>query len=279
MPGSESAGGGGSVINKMSIRVHPTSHPQILSHLIQGQPVVPMAMVNEWCLGIAKALSTSEAAFSVRDLSVLKGIQPEHFEGIGDWLDIDCEVSEAGDLLDMTVKSADGAANYHLSIEVDAGAEPGSISVSEPEPEKELDLDKWEWTPKRIYEEFLFHGEKLQVVKQLLGVSEEGCRGMLQMPDETDLERWRVAMLDGGLQLALLWERKRSGLASLPTKFGRLQWYQAAKQEGPVTCDLILQKATKLAATWSIVFTDVEKHIIAKMEDVNIHVLLGKTAT
>jgi hypothetical protein len=142
----------------------------------------------------------------------------------------------------------------------------------------ELKLGKWEWTPKRIYEEFLFHGEKLQVVKQLLGVSEAGCRGMLQMPDDANPARWRVAMLDGGLQFALLWERRRSGLASLPTKLGRLQWYQAVMKEGPVTCELILQKASKLAATWSIVFTDVEKQIIARMEDVNIHVLLGKTS-
>ena len=48
------------------------------------------------------------------------------------------------------------------------------------------------------------------------------------------------------------------------------------KLEGPVICELILKKATKLAATWSIVFTNVEKQIIATMEDVNIHVLLGK---
>jgi NAD(P)-dependent dehydrogenase (short-subunit alcohol dehydrogenase family)/acyl carrier protein len=267
----DGASGGGSGIKTLSIRVHPTSHPQILSHLIQDQPVVPMAMVNEWCLSIATALNAPGASLSVRDLSVLKGIQAENFQGIGDWLDIDCNRNESGDLLDMVVKGADGTVHYQMSIGVDADA-----SQAQTELKPVLKLDKWEWTPKRIYEEFLFHGEKLQVVKQLLGVSEAGCRGLLQMPDETDLRRWRVAMLDGGLQLALLWERKRSGLASLPTKFGRLQWYQAARQEGPVTCDLILQKASKLAATWSIVFTDMEKQIIAKLEDVSIHVLLGK---
>jgi hypothetical protein len=124
----------------------------------------------------------------------------------------------------------------------------------------------------------LFHGEKLQVVKQLLGISEAGCRALLQMPDDSDLARWRVAMMDGGLQLALLWERKRSGLASLPTKLGRMHWHQATRTEGPVTCELILKKATKLAATWSIVFTNVEKQIIATMEDVSIHVLLAKAS-
>ena len=99
------------------------------------------------------------------------------------------------------------------------------------------------------------------------------------MPDGSSLERWRVALLDGGLQLALLWERQRSGLASLPTRFGHLRWHQAEKSEGPVVCELILQKATKLATTWSIVFTNMEKQIIATMEDVNIHVLMGKSST
>ena len=98
------------------------------------------------------------------------------------------------------------------------------------------------------------------------------------MPDETDLERWRVALLDGGLQLALLWERKRSGLASLPTRLGKMHWYEAAKPGGPVTCELMLKKATNLVATWSIVFTNVEKQIIATMEDVNIHVLLASAS-
>jgi malonyl CoA-acyl carrier protein transacylase len=263
---------GGSNIKQMSIRVQSVSHPQILSHLIQGKPVVPLAMVSEWCLGIATALNPGARALSVRDLSVLKGIQLEDFEGVGDWLTVGCERDEASGLINMAVKGDDGTVYYQLSIEIDAELE------SEPGLKSELKLGKWEWTPKRIYEEFLFHGEKLQVVKQLLGVSEAGCRGMLQMPDDANPARWRVAMLDGGLQFALLWERRRSGLASLPTKLGRLQWYQAVMKEGPVTCELILQKASKLAATWSIVFTDVEKQIIARMEDVNIHVLLGKTS-
>ena len=80
-------------------------------------------------------------------------------------------------------------------------------------------------------------------------------------------------MLDGGLQLALLWERKRSGLASLPTKFGQMNWHYSVLPKGPITCELMLKKATKLAATWSIVFTNVEQQIIATMEDVSIHVL------
>ena len=277
MPGN---GSSGTKVKQMAIRVHSSLHPQISSHLIQGQPVVPLAMVNEWCLGIAKALNPSVSVVSVRDLNVLKGIQLEAFDGEGDWLNIDCERSSSGELLNMEVTDAEGVVHYQLSIELGGeklyknNGESGALSESTKSAEV-LKLDKWEWTPKHIYKELLFHGEKLQVVKQLLGVSASGCRGMLQMPDTADVD-WRVAMLDGGLQLALLWERHRSGLASLPTRFGHLHWHMTEKLEGPVICELILKKATKLAATWSIVFTNVEKQIIATMEDVNIHVLLGK---
>ncbi len=257
----------------MAIRVHPSVHPQIQSHLIQGQPVVPLAMVNEWCLAIATALNPSARVVSVRDLSVLKGIQLKHFDSTGDWLTVNCEINDAGDLLNMTVTDEDGTPHYQLGIELGSGSD----QVAEPDSPAAMELESWEWGPEKIYKDFLFHGEALQVVKKLLGVSEIGCSGMLQMPDGSDLERWRVALLDGGLQLALLWERHRSGLASLPTKFGHLRWHQAEKSEGPVVCELILQKATRLAATWSIVFTNVEKQIIATMEDVNIHVLMGKS--
>ena len=57
-----------------------------------------------------------------------------------------------------------------------------------------------------------------------------------------------------------------------------MHWYEAAKPGGPVTCELMLKKATNLVATWSIVFTNVEKQIIATMEDVNIHVLLASAS-
>ena len=259
-------------IKKMGLRVHSSRHPQILSHLIQGAPVVPLALVNQWGLAIASALNPSATVTSVRDLNVLKGVQLEAFDGVGDWLSIECEKSATGDSLEMTITDTDDIPRYRLTIDLD------TQDTEEPVHTAEMKLDKWEWTPKHIYEELLFHGEKLQVVKQLLGISEAGCRGMLQMPDETDLERWRVALLDGGLQLALLWERKRSGLASLPTRLGKMHWYEAAKPGGPVTCELMLKKATNLVATWSIVFTNVEKQIIATMEDVNIHVLLASAS-
>jgi NAD(P)-dependent dehydrogenase (short-subunit alcohol dehydrogenase family) len=273
--GSQDDGNKGERISHMAIRVHVSEHPQISSHLIQDQPVVPLTLVNEWGMSIAAALNPSAGIVGVRDLNVLKGIQLAAFETTGDWLTINCERSESGDLLNMAVMSSEGIAHYKLAIQLgDKLDVQGAIKkLPEPEARDVMKLDDWEWTPKRIYEEFLFHGEKLQVVKQLLGVSEGGCRALLQMPDESDLARWRVAMLDGGLQLALLWERKRSGLASLPTKFGEMNWHHAALPEGPVTCELILKKATKLAATWSIVFTNVEKQIIATMEDVSIHVL------
>ncbi len=277
MPGDDS-GGIDAEIKQLAIRVHSSFHPQISSHLIQGKPVVPLAMVNEWCLSIAAALNPSVQVMSVRDLSVVKGIQLEAFDGMGDWLNIDVKTGDTDGLLNMEVTDTNGVVHYQLSIELGGknGSEPEQAAESVASQEA-VEMDKWEWTPKRIYEEFLFHGEKLQVVKQLLGVSAEGCKGMLQMPDVKDID-WRVAMLDGGLQLALLWERHRSGFASLPTRFGHLHWYMTEKLEGPVVCELMLKKATKLAATWSIVFTDVEKQIIATMEDVNIHVLASKLA-
>ena len=271
-------------IKDMSIRVHVSQHPQIASHLIQGEPVVPLALVNEWGLSVAAALFPSLTIVRVRDLSVLKGIQLEAFDAEGDWLSISCEDHpfEANDihLLNLAVTDSTGVPRYKLSIELSEKSdnEVSADEAAESEAAAAMTFDNWEWTPKRIYEDYLFHGEKLQVVKQLLGVSEAGCRALLQMPDDSDLARWRVAMLDGGLQLALLWERKRSGLASLPTKFGRMQWHKAARQEDPVTCELMLKKATDLVATWTIVFTNVEKQIIATMEDVNIHVLLEKAS-
>ena len=255
---------------QMAIRVHQSSHPQISSHLIKGQAIVPMVMVNEWSLAIGRALNPFARVVSVRDLRVLKGIQLSAFDTTGDWITVNCIPNDAGDVLNTTMSDVQGNALYQLGLEI------ANINdaVVEPALPKAGDLGPWDWSPEKIYQDFLFHGEELQVVKELLGVSANGCKGLLQMPDESNLEHWRVALLDGGLQLALLWERHRSGSASLPTRLGHVTWYQTEKSEGPITCDLVLQKTTKLATTWSMVFTNVEKQTVAWMENVNIHVLM-----
>ena len=155
------------------------------------------------------------------------------------------------------------------------GRADGKEKISEPYVQETKVLSPWKLAIDRIYQDQLFHGKDLQVIKKLLGTSDTDCLGLLQMSREIDLSSWRVAMVDGGLQLALLWERHRSGLPSLPTGFGSLHWHTSDRTDEPVTCELILQSATKLAATWSMVFANARQEIIATMDDVIIHVLPG----
>jgi malonyl CoA-acyl carrier protein transacylase len=256
-------------IAPIAIRVHKSQHQLITSHEIQDQPVVPLAMVSEWCLRIATAFYPKAYIAEVSGLKVLKGIQLKTFAGIGDWLDVVCEEIGA-DHLNMMVKNPDGTPYYQMSISLTK-----TEAASEPYVQEEKSLPPWKLATDRIYKDLLFHGKDLQVVKKLLGSSDTDCMGLLQMPDEFDLSSWRVAMVDGGLQLALLWERHRSGLPSLPTGFGNLHWHTSDKTDEPITCELVLQSATKLAATWSMVFANAKQEIIATMDDVIIHVLPG----
>ena len=154
---------------------------------------------------IAAALNPGRRIVGTRDLSVLKGIQLDSFNGVGDWLSVDADMDEGGDLLTMAVETPGGTAHYKLCVELNENREENSRAYAP----ADLELGAWKWIPKQIYKDYLFHGEALQVVKQLLGVSDTGCRGVLQMPDDADDKTHRVAMLDGGLQLALLWERQR----------------------------------------------------------------------
>jgi hypothetical protein len=135
----------------------------------------------------------------------------------------------------------------------------------------ELDnLSPWDCNKASIYGEKLFHGKHFQVIRDLEGISERGCSGILQKG--TSLNKrdimWKsdVAILDGGLQLAGLWMKEQTRYDSLPMGFGSLRLYKYSIYKTQIDCQLILKERRKSQTTWDLIYYDNKKEVVAEIK-------------
>lgn len=220
------------------LAVSRRAHPEIASHVIGGSPVVPVAIVHEW---LVRKVSTELLALPcVRclDLSVLRGIKLEHYDGAGDLLRIGARVEvDAGQCLRsgfeqsfaLTVHDAAGALRYRARARCTRTPLP-----SWPAP-AHATLPALE-TP--VYGPGgMFHGPMFQVASGVAcGEGEASCSlaGALDVGWTGDQWRTDPAVIDGALQLAGLWSRSRRGGEWLPTGIGEIEVYSPGLLRGPL---------------------------------------------
>ena len=138
-------------------------------------------------------------------------------------------------------------------------------------------LVPWSLDLSKIYNDLLFHGPDFHVIKSLEGVSEEGSvatlTGTRQMGWPGDLWKTDVAAIDGGLQLARLWGIHIIGKKSLPTSIGAYYSFHEGLVEGPINCELYGHNVRNERTISDISFYSEGGDLVAKMCDVEMHVL------
>jgi len=257
--------------------VHKSTHAYIQSHTIRGKAVVPMMMANEWCLRIAATLAAkpdARKALGTRNLKILKGILLENYEDGGDWLRILFQNSDTENEIDFIIEAADHTKHYQMTVRL------GNNFAEAPDSNLDVDtLPAWDWDAKDLYGERLFHGPEFRVISKLTGISERACAGTLlannpdgltQVADQIHSD---VPIMDGGVQLGLLWERHRSGDECLPTGFSSMELFENKSCDGPIECLLTYESATKLATEWGLKFVDQNNVTVAVVSGLMLHIL------
>ena len=124
----------------------------------------------------------------------------------------------------------------------------------------------------------LFHGPAFQVVESVEAVSATGLVATIAgvVGRQWPVEPWASdpAVLDGALQLALLWTDRLLGLASLPTGVGAVRWWQAPSIE-PCTAILTGRSATPTKVVCDVLLTDRSGGLLAEVVGIETHVLPG----
>ncbi|MCP3959126.1 MAG: SDR family oxidoreductase [bacterium] len=213
----------------MDAFVSRATYPFLDSHTIGGTAVFPVVLALEWFHRLARAHRPDLEVVACRDLKVLRGIR----------LESPVEVfrlrsrqltNGSGAELALELRDRDGHPRYSAVVDMAAPgtqSAPAAAEVSNLEP----------WPSGSIYGQALFHGPALQVISEIEGISAETIAGRLTGGREMGWgEEWHLdaAVLDGGLQLAVLWFQHALEGTSLPLAISSVRSYVDGPLAGPI---------------------------------------------
>ncbi|HEX5760466.1 MAG TPA: SDR family NAD(P)-dependent oxidoreductase, partial [Thermoanaerobaculia bacterium] len=253
----------------MEAFVSAATHPYLADHRIHDVPVLPVVLVLEWFLRLARACCPDLELTACRDLKVLRGIRLPDFHGGGHVFRVQGREITNGHGIEIALelRGADG----HLHYTASAAMAPEGVAPRRP-PATPSGLDPWPHPT--VYGDVLFHGSQFQVIRRLDGVSDEGISGLLAGTHDMGWgDAWvsDPAALDGGLQLAVLWFKHQLGGAALPTAVGAYRSYARGPAERPVQAVLTGRVVGPQHTVADVAFLEADGRVLAELEGVETH--------
>jgi len=256
-------------------RLDLDGHPFLRSHVLDGRPVLPAAMMMEWLAHAALHSNPGLQLQGMDDLRVLKGVvlngRPELLRFYtagprrsGEVLDVDVELRTVGD---------DGCERPHARCTVVLTSRlalaptfemPGSL-VGKP----------YERGIARAYSEVLFHGEFFHGIERVEGYSSEGMAASVSAgpPPGTWMaeplrSHWLTGPLamDAGFQLAILWCDKEMGAVSLPAYVRGYRQYRPAFPHDGLKVVLQVRQRDSRKMTGDLTYLAEDGGVVARME-------------
>jgi len=258
-------------------RFDPQKDLYLQDHRLDDKPVLPATMAIEFIAEAAHLAMPGWKIVSVRGVRVFKGV-----------------VLEDGPLqLGLSIKSPaqDGSGEntatlqagifnpqnplqnfYSAAVSMVRGTAPAAQEGAAP---VISDLHPFWTSTKGAYDMWLFHGPKFQCIREIRGISNHGMAATLIPSSPTDcLEAapgasWVMdpVVLDGGLQLVLLWARNCLDITVLPSNFQAVRISRPFCETGIVNCRLHILEGTRGQTVYcDIYFMDEEERLIGRIE-------------
>jgi hypothetical protein len=255
--------------------VDVASIPVLRSHVIDGRPVVPFALILEWLAQGALQRNPGLTFCGIDDLRLLKGIivrddRPETIQVL------------AG-------KATRAEGRYRVPVELrgtlDDGREfthaRGAVVLGDRPPQAEgafhvPALAPYALDPGAFYRDVLFHGSDLWGIERVEGCDDRGIVAVCRTSPTTTawLDRplrraWLTdpLALDCAFQAMILWSVERSGAGSLPTSVGRYRQFRRAFPPDRVRLVARITRAGDLSARADIALLDGDGATVARLDD------------
>jgi hypothetical protein len=204
--------------------------PWLADHQVRGRVVLPVVVVIERILRGAGRLFAA-GPLSVRDLQVLSGVTfaPDNRKTVP--LAISYEPN--GDIVHVTIRDGANRNRYRAVIAREAQSSPASQAPLD-------SIGAWPFDLTTAYSGPLFHGPSFAAIEALETRSAQGGSALLKGGAALGWaeEPWSVdpAVLDGGLQLGLLWAYGEGRSLMLPQKIARIDILARRPAAEPVRC-------------------------------------------
>ncbi len=269
-------------LTELPISVGLSHHPQLIDHAVNGVPVVPVVFVIEWFARLAAANCPDLHLAALTELRVLSGLIAEDYFHGGS-LDVVAVVIDSvgsGEGRQVTrqltlqlTNTATGRAHYRCTAHMTPTA-PSAVDFADSNPA--IAVDSEPWSSEIYFGDVLFHGPAFRVIEEIVAVSELGidarCWGVRAVgwPNET----WTSdpALLDGALQLALLWTERQLGLPSLPTGIGTVRLL-SEPTFGQHTMSLVGRRTAAHMVVCDVEIRSAAGHVVAQLEGIETHVI------
>ena len=251
------------------------STPILESHVMDGRPVLPMALILEWLAQGAMTRNPGMVCRGVDDLRLLKGVilreaLPETIRALaGKGVRRDGHSVVPVELRGVL---ADGREVLHARGEVVLG----DRYPEAPSPLDDPGLPPYEATRREIYRDVLFHGPDLQGIIAIEGCDDLGIAATVSAapaPSEWVVNplrnQWLTdpLALDCAFQMMILWSVERTGSGSLPTFVGRYRQFRRAFPGEGVRVVARITEAGPHKARADVDFLDDRGQPVARIED------------
>lgn len=267
-----------SLSTAFEIALSTESFPFLKSHVIDGQYVLPMAIIIEW-LGHAALHGNPGMKFAGFDnLRILKGVT---LNGAGP-LSVKVMAGRAvknGSLRMVPVELCSSRGNGDR-VFVNAQAEI-ALAARLPEadrPVNKISLNPYSVKAREIYNNGrLFHGPHFHGLEHVEGCSDQGIAAAIRtapVPSAWVKHPMRSAwladplVLDSSFQMMILWSFEKHGVGSLPCFVGRYRQFRSVFPKDSVKVLIRVTKANEHQAMADIEFMENPTgDLIARMQD------------
>lgn len=230
--------------------------PILADHVLKHRAVVPAALLLEWlCVAAHRQLPQGQLV-EVENFQVWKGIVLDPSQSYA----VTCVTlrreTGASDLswFEMSLRALSDEGNGRAHAHARLAFKP---TLDAPEQrEFEVPVASPELSAVNMYEDMLFHGEKLHLLEELLSCDDKGLwarvrlQGQPQDWAQEGLEsQWvlHAPLLDAVFQAAIVWSTQQLGMRSLPSRLGRISCRGELPAEQPLFLELrLLQQETHL---------------------------------
>jgi acyl transferase domain-containing protein/NAD(P)-dependent dehydrogenase (short-subunit alcohol dehydrogenase family) len=254
--------------------INTINHPVLGAHILNGKPVVPLALITEWFGHGALHDNPGLMLHGIDDMRVLNGIKLDDqkkmirlFAGKADRRGSNFEVSV--ELRDGILEGKDVIHSRARAILTDTLPEAPLFESNLPAPAR-----AYHRTITEIYEKILFHGSALRGIKEITNFSSKGISARISSapaPEQWIQEPLRSTWIsdplaiDCAFQLATLWCYEETGSVSLPSYCKHYRQYRTTFPSDDLTAVLQITNVNAHKMMGDCVLIDADNRIVAEL--------------
>jgi NAD(P)-dependent dehydrogenase (short-subunit alcohol dehydrogenase family) len=255
--------------------VDVNTYPILSSHILDGAPVVPFALISEWLGHGALHENPGLHLHGLDDMRVLKGIRLDQEKKLIRLLA--GKARKNGSMYEVDVELRDGFKgdtdiihSKAKAILTDNVSDPPEYSLDHHDNSKPFPMDMEE-----IYDKVLFHGSELRGIREILSYSSQGM--IAHVASAPSPANWMTEplrnkwigdplVLDSAFQMATLWCYVEKGVVSLPSYNASYRQYRSKFPNGVITSVLDVTDTSEHKMKGNFTFIDEDGSVIARLE-------------